>query len=53
MDAFARRLNAQEVLTPMRGDKFVFPIADGTVKLSGRDQVLRTYTSMEKIKEIF
>ena len=37
-----RRLNAKEVLTPMGGEKFVFPIADGTVKLSGGDQVLRT-----------
>ena len=24
-----KRLNAKEVLTPMRGDKFIFPIADG------------------------
>ena len=31
----ARRLNAKEVLTPMRGENFIFPIADGTVKLSG------------------
>ena len=30
----ARRLNAKEVLTPMKGDNFTFPIADGTVKLS-------------------
>ena len=35
----ARRLNAKEVLTPMKGEKFIFPIADGTVKLSGGDQV--------------
>ena len=33
-----------EVLTPMTGEKFIFPIADGTVKLSGGDQVLRTST---------
>ena len=38
------RLNAKEVLTPMSGEKFMFPIADGTVKLSGGDQVLRTST---------
>ena len=37
----ARRLNAKEVLTPMNGEQFIFPIADGTVKLSGGDQVLR------------
>ena len=38
------RLNAKEVLTPMRGEKFMFPVADGTVKLSGGDQDLRTST---------
>ena len=46
----ARRLNAKEVLTPQNGVFFFlkkkknFPIADGTVKLSGGDQVLRTST---------
>ena len=40
----AWRLNAKEVLTPMSGEKIIFPIADGTVKLSGGDQVLRTST---------
>ena len=30
-----KRPNAKEVLTPMKGEKFIFPIADGTVKLSG------------------
>ena len=47
MDAselYARRLNAKEVLTPMKGDHFIFPIEDGTVKLTGGDQVLRTST---------
>ena len=42
MDAseiYAKRLNAKEVSTPMSGEKFTFPIADGTVKLSGGDQV--------------
>ena len=38
----ARRINAKEVLTPMKGENFIFPIADGTVKLSGGDEVLRT-----------
>ena len=28
----------------MKGEKFIFPIADGTVKISGGDQVLRTPT---------
>ena len=40
----ARRLNAKEVLTPMKGENFIFPVADGTVKTSGGDQVLRTFT---------
>ena len=38
----ARRLNAKEVITPMKSENFIFPIADGTVKISGRDQRLRT-----------
>ena len=40
----ARRLNAKEVLTPMKGDNLIFPVADGTVKISGGDQRLRTST---------
>ena len=40
----AKRLNAEEVLTPMNGEKVIFPIADETVKRSGGDQVLRTST---------
>ena len=36
------RLTAKEVSTPMRGEKFIFPIADGTLKLAGGDQDLRT-----------
>ena len=47
MDAseiYAKRLNAKEMSTPMSGEKFMFPVADGTVKLSGKVQVLRTST---------
>ena len=40
----ARRLDAKEVLTPMKGDNFIFPVADGTVKICGGDQRLRTST---------
>ena len=40
----ARRLNAKEVFTLMEGNKFIFPVADGTVKVSGGDQRLRTST---------
>ena len=34
-DVHARRLNANEVLTPQRSGNFTFPIADGTVKIFG------------------
>ena len=47
MDAselYARRLNEKELLTPMNGDNFIFPVADGTVEISGEDQDLRTST---------
>ena len=40
----ARRFHAKEVFTPMRGDNFKFPVADGTVKISGGDQRLRAST---------
>ena len=39
-----RRLNAWEVLTPRRSGNFIFPVADGTVKVSGGDRRLRTST---------
>ena len=47
MDAseiYATRHNAKEVLTPMSGEKFIFPVADGSVKRSGGDQDLRSST---------
>ena len=40
----ARRLKAKEVSTPMKGENFIFPVAGGTVKISGGDQDLRTST---------
>ena len=39
----SKRLNAKEVIFPENG-KFVFPAADGRIKLSGGDQELRTPT---------
>ena len=33
-----------EVLTPTIGENFIFPKADGTVKISGGDQDLKTST---------
>ena len=48
-----KRLDAKEVLTPMRGDKFTFP----TIKLSGGDlrtsTLIRTAQTEEKNKIIF
>ena len=38
----ARRLSAKEVSTPMKGDNFIFPVADGTVKVSVGERRLRT-----------
>ena len=46
MDAseiYSKRLNAKEVIFPKQGE-FIFPIADGRIKLPGRDQELRTST---------
>lgn len=37
----ARRLNAKVVLVPKNGDEFVFPCADGAVKLAGKDHEVR------------
>ena len=42
----ARRINAKEIRTPKNGEHFILPIADGTVKLSGRDEGVRKSTSM-------
>ena len=40
----ARRLNAKEVLTPKKRCFFIFPVADGTVKISGGDRRLKPST---------
>ena len=47
----AKTLNAKEVLTPMNGEKFTFSIADGRVKFSGADQVLRTSTLVRDLPD--
>ena len=47
MDAseiYSKRLNAKEVIFPKEKGEFIFPIADGRINLSGRDQELRTPT---------
>ena len=43
-ESHGKKLNAKEVLTLMSGKFFLYPIADGAVKLSGGGQVLRTST---------
>ena len=40
----ATRLNAKEVLTPQRSGNFIVPVADGTVKIFGGEQRMRTST---------
>ena len=40
----SKRLNAKEVIFPKEKGEFIFPIADGRIKLPGGDQELRTPT---------
>ena len=55
----ARRLNAKEVSTPMKGDNFIFPVADGTVKTPGGDRrlkpstLIRDRSEREEEQEVF
>ena len=47
MDAseiYSKRLNAKEVIFPKENGEFIFPVADGRIKLPGGDQELRTST---------
>ena len=51
MDAseiYSKRLNAKEVIFTKEKGEFIFPITDGTVKLSGGDQVLRPSTCPDR-----
>ena len=51
MDAsenYSKRLNAKEVIFPKEKGEFIFPTADGRISLSGRDQDLRTCTSIRQ-----
>ena len=47
----ARRLDAKEVLTPQRSGNFIFPVADGTRIIFGREQRLRTSTLTQERPE--
>ena len=47
MDAseiYSKRLNAKEVIFHKENGNFIFPVADGRIKLIGGDQELRTPT---------
>ena len=46
-----KRLNAKGVLTPQRSGNFIFPVADGTVNIFGREQRLRTSTLTQDCPE--
>ena len=50
-ELYARRLNAKEVLTPQRSGNFIFPVADGKVKIFGGERHLRTSTSTRERPE--
>ena len=43
----ARRLNAKEVLMP-KSDNFIFPVADGTVKISGRSTSENIHPNLDR-----
>ena len=43
-DIYPRSIKAKEVLISQKDDEFVFPTADGTAKLSGRDYEFRVPT---------
>ena len=51
MDAseiYSKRLNAKEVIFPKENGEFIFPVADGRIKLPGGDQEMRTSTLMRQ-----
>ena len=49
-EVHARRINAKEVLTPQRSGDFICPIADGTVKIFGREQRLENQAAYGTVK---
>ena len=44
INIYPRRINAKEVVIRQKDDEFMFPTADGTPKLSGRDYEFREPT---------
>ena len=47
-EIYPRRVNVKEVLITRKGEEFIFPVADGTPKLSGRDWEFREPTPRRK-----
>ena len=45
-EIYSKRRNAKEVIFPKENENFIFPVADGRIKLPGGDQDLRTSTSI-------
>ena len=45
-ETYSKRLDAKEVIFTKEKGEFIFPIADGRIKLLGGDQELRTSTSI-------
>ena len=45
-DIYSKRLNAKDVIFPKENEKFIFPVADGRIHVSGGEQELRTPTLM-------
>ena len=43
-EIYSKRINAKEVIFPKENGKFIFPVADARIKISGGDQELRTST---------
>ena len=43
-EIYPRRIIGKEVLISQKGDEFIFPVADGTARLSGRDHEFREPT---------
>ena len=49
-EIYSERLNAKEVILPKENGKFIFPAADGRIKLSGGDQELHLDTGAPTLR---
>ena len=48
LEIYLRRISAKEILIGLKGDEFIFPFANGSTKLSGRDCDFREPTSRQE-----